>query len=690
MKKYYFIALAALAALSSCSVEFNEDNCPASVVEKTFIQATIDQTKTTLGAPEDNVYPVEWVAGDQISVNGVASNALSPETIDGQYATFSFAESIEGDCYAVYPALACSFYSEGSALLDIPATQAYTPGSFDPAAAIMLGKGTVGGIEFSHAMAYLKVTVSGFAKINGLTVSAGGTEKLAGKFMTTFDGTLVPATGTTNSVSVTFNTSAQIGAPIIVAIPAQTYANGLKLSFQDTDGYVMDKASTGSFTAEAGKIYTTAIEYSPKLAKSVITIDGDLSDWNTASVLTYNLPAEDAMFTTIQSMKLTADDDNVYMLLEINEPNGPYPMPIDIFVDNDADPSTGGKLTSTDNTNTKLPYTDTGLGWYIEVGDIRVDGDFIDFSWGVYKYAGQDGAGIFSNLPNQTGNYTSDAIYAKGTSDDAGKSWMEIRFNKSYFGLAEKASFGVKLMDGNDNWNCLGLIPQVPSPNGKQQAADLGVIALDKVVNPIISDDPIIIDRDFSDWDNAEVATLNRTETQSLRVLKTIKYYADGQYMYVYMELEGAKQFGDIDDFNVMMDFYIDCDGNPATGGIRSDVFNHGVNWYFETFVGDANSFGTWNSGQYEYTGEDGGSIWSLNNHGGEYIVKTAGVYDDDNDFAQIEARFKRSDFKLTNTKAGFGMAILDGTEGWTIMGKLPQNDDLSMFVMDLPPYDAN
>lgn len=202
------------------------------------------------------------------------------------------------------------------------------------------------------------------------------------------------------------------------------------------------------------------------------------------------------------------------------------------------------------------------------------------------------------------------------------------------------------------------------------------------------SDIEINIDGDFSDWDNAEIATLSRTDDMTYKVLKTIKYYADAGYMYVYMELEGTKQYGNIADFNVMMDFYIDEDGDPATGGVRADVFNHGVSWYYETFVGDANSFGSWNSGQYEYTGVDGGGVFSsLNNHNDEYHVDTAGTYDPDADFAQIEARFKRSDFKLTNPKAGFGMAILDGSEAWELMGKLPQNSDNSLFIMDMPEY---
>ena len=271
---------------------------------------------------------------------------------------------------------------------------------------------------------------------------------------------------------------------------------------------------------------------------------------------------------------------------------------------------------------------------------------------------------------------------------DAKVCYMEIKFSKAYFGLSDKAAFGVKLMDGNNNWNCVGLLPQ-GKYEGTQNPVGMGVFSLDPVEAPVAQG--ITIDGSFDDWDNSEIATLTRTETQSLRVLKTIKYYADAKYLYVYMELEGAKQFGSVADFNIMMDFYIDEDGDPATGGIRSDVFNHGVNWYYETFVGsETDGFSTWGSGQYEYNGADGGSIWSLTNHGGEYTVATAGRYDSANDTGYVEARLKRSDFKLTYDKIGLGMAILDGSEAWTIMGKLPQNDDLSLYVMDIPAYEAD
>ena len=204
-----------------------------------------------------------------------------------------------------------------------------------------------------------------------------------------------------------------------------------------------------------------------------ITIDGSFDDW--AGAVAFDVP-EDAEFKGFRTMKLAATDKRMFVYFEIVEPVpsdfGMYPMPIDIFIDCDANVNTGGKLTSTDNINTTLPYTDSGLNWYIELGNVHDGQGYTDFTWGAYKYTGADGGSIWS-LENMTGKYGASECFGVGVLGEDGIGRIEIMFDRKFFMLTNTvASVGAKVMNGNDGWSCYGL---VPFGHGSTRA-DLGVI----------------------------------------------------------------------------------------------------------------------------------------------------------------------------------------------------------------------
>ncbi len=184
------------------------------------------------------------------------------------------------------------------------------------------------------------------------------------------------------------------------------------------------------------------------------------------------------------------------------------------------------------------------------------------------------------------------------------------------------------------------------------------------------------IDGSFNDWIKNNVPTLTGDG-----ILKTVKYYVDEKDLYVYIEISGARKVCASGTFNTAMDFFIDCDGISNNGYLRGDIFNHTCNWYYETFLGDETGFGKWDGGQY-YT-ETAWGAWTTHDI---LPADVQGVYDSENDKAQVEARLGRGDFKITGTKVGLGMMIIDNST-YAYLDKLPKNDDLSLLVLDIPAY---
>ncbi|MBR0110021.1 MAG: hypothetical protein IJM05_05435 [Bacteroidales bacterium] len=193
---------------------------------------------------------------------------------------------------------------------------------------------------------------------------------------------------------------------------------------------------------------------------SVVSIDGKFDDWTGA--LEWPTPA-DADYIGIRTLKLAASSRELYIYFEIVEPSpedfNMFPMPIDIFLDTDGSYTTGGKLTSTDNDTTTLPFVDSGLSWYFEMSNVHEGQDYIDFTFGAYKYTGKDGDTIW-HLENITGTYGANEMYGMGVLGDDGIGRIEVKIDRKFFELVNlQAQVGVKVMNGNGGWACYGLAP---------------------------------------------------------------------------------------------------------------------------------------------------------------------------------------------------------------------------------------
>lgn len=724
MKKFYVMIFAASLLFAGCAMQ-EMDNVDSSAVQSEAVVSVInariddggDELKTALGTPNGKCYPVEWRAGDKININGAASLALTSEDIEdfGRSAFFKFTTEISGEKKAVYPAERVKSYSNGVATLELAQTQTYTAGNFDPRGALMLGKST-GDLKFSNAMAYIKLTPTGTgAKIVRMEITALGGEKLSGAFTTSDFATISPASSGESypSVAIVCSTPVALGTTIIAAIPAQTYASGFMITLQDENGCIMQKSHTSSLAATAGKMFNITVEYVPSVpVASGMSVDGNFDDWKTVPAVAYSIPDGDVRYTALRTLKLTSDDKFVYAYMEIDEPGYSFSMPCDFFVDRDGDVSTGGKLTSTDNHETKLPYTDSGLEWYIE-GSLHGASSYSHFAsdFNAYEYMGKDGEGIFSGTTSRYGEYGDAQFEGKGSIDGNNIGRVEFKMARGYFGLTgKKMSMGIKLMDGANEWNCYGLLPQgVKGQDGKAGAVSMATLAMERSSDtPPVMTEPIRIDGSFDDWAAAQDVQVCKLPSGALLGgAHELRVAASSKYVYFYLDATDNKGKGAAG--GVTLDFFMDKDANPSTGmymanqlGFNEDnmFLSKGIDWYIQTNLFNGDNYHNMNSIAFllECTGNFGQAYGAATvvNHSPECSASISNakiVSSGDN--LIMEWRIDREYFGLKGMSARFGLRYMN--PGYTVAGALPQAASeggaygkADMFAVELPTFVGN
>ena len=303
MKKHLFI-ISAAAIVAACAQEELPENGNVPAGEAVcYVSATTCDTKTYLEEKSEGVYKVLWAAEDKVSVNGQESISADI-TDDKSSATFGFSTELSDPVDMVYPSSVVTGYSERTAQVSLPASQKYVSGSFDPASGLVYGSGTkAGGVALDHAMAFMKVVPSIASDHEGhniasFSITTAG-EAVSGAFTLDFaDGTLTAAAeGTGTAVTVKCGaTGVASGNGIIIAIPAQTYAAGMKMTLTDTQGCTYTATSSRALEAVAGKIYTTELAFDPMLVEEYYYDFGeagnvkspDVSSTNTAITVVYS------------------------------------------------------------------------------------------------------------------------------------------------------------------------------------------------------------------------------------------------------------------------------------------------------------------------------------------------------------------------------------------------------------------
>lgn len=303
---YFMTASAVALALAGCAKEIEgeiqtseqqEEEAGTMVIgaELSDSPDADDVTKTLISDNGDKTYSVFWAEGDHILVNGETSTNIDIDPDNKKSASFTL-PVVDAPYCAVYPAglyVKDSYKTvkEDSTVIEItiPSTQTYVEkNGFDPNAAIMTARGEAGGgLAFKHAMAYLKVAVTG-TTVKSIRVNGNDNEALSGVYTISYTDSGVAFGPHKEKGKAIGNTSATIscgeigvtsGTPVFIAIPAREYKRGLTLTIVDSENHYQVVHSMKSFTAVPGKVYPTEIAFNAAgtyLEGGIYTVE----DWN--------------------------------------------------------------------------------------------------------------------------------------------------------------------------------------------------------------------------------------------------------------------------------------------------------------------------------------------------------------------------------------------------------------------------
>lgn len=320
---YFMTASAVALALAGCAKEIEgeiqtseqqEEEAGTMVIgaELSDSPDADDVTKTLISDNGDKTYSVFWAEGDHILVNGETSTNIDIDPDNKKSASFTL-PVVDAPYCAVYPAglyVKDSYKTvkEDSTVIEItiPSTQTYVEkNGFDPNAAIMTARGEAGGgLAFKHAMAYLKVAVTG-TTVKSIRVNGNDNEALSGAYTISYSKSGIAfgpkkneegkAIGNTSATISCDESGVASGTPVFIAIPAREYKRGLTLTIVDAENHYQVVHSMKTFTAVPGKVYPTTITFNAAgtyLEGGIYTVEdwngfvvavnnGDWSAWNT-------------------------------------------------------------------------------------------------------------------------------------------------------------------------------------------------------------------------------------------------------------------------------------------------------------------------------------------------------------------------------------------------------------------------
>ena len=311
--KNIFKTVAAFAAvvLAGCTTDFN-DEIIAPEGGKTSVTIGLTDTRTSLGDLVEGKRKVYWSEGDQIAINGVTSEAAKIDEVNAGVATFDFEGVLNHPYSVLYPA---EMYKDG-ATVTLPATQAYTQGSFAVDAAPMAGyTASAGeGIVLHHLAAVVRLQVKQAAEnadihdINRIEFRGNNGEQVSGDFTIDYAAATLTSASTADAdkvVKATFNGSLNENATeFFVVVPAREYAQGFTVRVLDNAGHYME-LSTPAVTLAKGEIKAMPeFEFKPTgtSVDTEITV-ASAAEWN-AFVQKYNAGE---YIGKIVSVKITAD-----------------------------------------------------------------------------------------------------------------------------------------------------------------------------------------------------------------------------------------------------------------------------------------------------------------------------------------------------------------------------------------------
>ena len=253
MKKYIFMAVAGMLALSSCS---NDDNDVQNAPRQMTFTAGFGDEAQTRAALDGSTKKVSFDANDGISIlSANNTNTKFTTSAGGASAAFTGTATADSKFYAVYP------YTDGLTLdpstgiisgVEIPSSQfnaVYSTCGWDPRAPIAYATTTGTSLQFHNACALLKITND---KGEAQVIEVSCHEALTGTFsLNTESGALSGSDGTAPFAAVMQVPADQT---IYIAI-APGEKTGFGVNWMGTDHSFASKMKHLPVTFEAGKIY---------------------------------------------------------------------------------------------------------------------------------------------------------------------------------------------------------------------------------------------------------------------------------------------------------------------------------------------------------------------------------------------------------------------------------------------------
>ena len=250
-------ALSLIAAAACTKNEFDSQNVHNNEGRTVLTVELPGETKTILGDAQGDVRPVLWSKGDQISVNGVASQALNIES-NAASADFTLNAELTAPYSIIYPA---TMVKDGSSVITLPSQQKFASGDNIVSGSLpMAGYSNALSAKMGQLCGILGIHLkagSQTGQIRYIEVTATGGEPVSGDF--SVDCQYCKLSSEAQGVNVIRMEvqkalSTESASAFNVILPAGVYSQGFSVKVVDENGQAMIRNIGGILELEAGKL----------------------------------------------------------------------------------------------------------------------------------------------------------------------------------------------------------------------------------------------------------------------------------------------------------------------------------------------------------------------------------------------------------------------------------------------------
>lgn len=250
-------ALSLIAAAACTKNEFDSQNVQNNEGRTVLTVELPGETKTILGDAQGDVRPVLWSKGDQISVNGIASQALDIES-NAASADFTLNAELTAPYSIIYPA---TMVKDGSSVITLPSQQKAASGDNIISGSLpMAGYSNTLSAKMGQLCGILGIHLKAGSQtglIRYIEVTATGGEPVSGDF--SVDCQYCKLSSEAQGVNVIRMEvqealSTESASAFNVILPAGVYSQGFSVKVVDENGQAMIRNIGGSLELEAGKL----------------------------------------------------------------------------------------------------------------------------------------------------------------------------------------------------------------------------------------------------------------------------------------------------------------------------------------------------------------------------------------------------------------------------------------------------